>query len=250
MNLGFLLRPRSGIPVLMYHKLDPVKADYLTVTGAQFQAQMEWLDQQGYQTLRMEQFFEYLSGKLKRADLPSQPVMITFDDGYRSILDYAVPILEKYQFTATVFLTTGFVGKSKDDLDEPSIQAWVQAGHEVALHTHLHPSYRDGDLGEKMRDLDLNLEWFRERTIPYFKALAYPFGARPKEAHPLKVLKQTLQEKGIHGAFRIGNRVVEWSVLESGRLDRFEIPRIDIRGEDDLETFKTKVKKGRIRPFQ
>ncbi|MES2537639.1 MAG: polysaccharide deacetylase family protein [Pseudomonadota bacterium] len=49
---------------------------------------------------------------LAEDNLPPRAVCITFDDGYRSIHDFALPILKEFGLPATVFVTTGYISKS------------------------------------------------------------------------------------------------------------------------------------------
>src|SRR5262249_45167581 len=103
---------RGSIPILMYHQVSPKPLPALqtyTVTPKAFPAQMAWLALSGYVPITLDNLLEYRNG---RAALPSRPIIITFDDGFQNIVEYAVPILQARGFTAVFYLVAGLVGKS------------------------------------------------------------------------------------------------------------------------------------------
>ena len=92
--------------ILIYHRVldarDPLRAGEVDIN--QFDLQMTWV----------KRFFNVLElsdalDKLKRNELPSRALCITFDDGYRDNYANALPILKKHGFTATFFIATGFL---------------------------------------------------------------------------------------------------------------------------------------------
>lgn len=123
----------------MYHYLSvpPPDADIyrldLSVTPAAFDAQLNYLAQEGYHTIRLSDLSDYL---LNGTPLPAKPIVLTFDDGYSDNYDNALPILKKYKFTATFFVITQFV-----DDRRPGYMTWDQVedlainGMEVGSHS-------------------------------------------------------------------------------------------------------------------
>ena len=250
--LSHLLKKRTGIPVLMYHKVETTSPDSLTVSTADFENQLKWLKSAGYVSISLQNFLDVLYGKKNRADMPTLSVLITFDDGYLSTLKTAAPLLAKFNFKATLFATSSYVAgpDSSNFMSSNDLLAWQAAGHDLALHSHAHPNYRQIQNSEILEDLNLNRKWFSENNIQAIPVLAYPYGARPKEPARNTDLKTSFKKQGLLAAFRIGNKVVTWKSIVKKEVDPFEIPRIDIRGDDTLKAFSIKVQKGRIRPFQ
>src|SRR4051812_25421074 len=86
------------LPILMYHRIDrpsalaPPITQRLTVAPAAFAAQMQWLADHGYHALSERQVFDAEVGGHR---LPARSVVVTFDDGYRDVLRYAVPVLQR-----------------------------------------------------------------------------------------------------------------------------------------------------------
>jgi len=121
--------PQPGeVPVLCYHYLRgrnsplriarvfayvvlslPVVGDneIWTVTRSAFESQMRYLHDHGYQTITLDELTAWQEGRTR---LPSRPVVITFDDGDRSVYRYAWPVLQRYGMRATLFIVTGQVG--------------------------------------------------------------------------------------------------------------------------------------------
>lgn len=93
-----------GLRILMYHRVAKLEHfDQLAVTPARFEQQMQRLTQVA-QVLSLSEGLSRLA-----AGTGNQPtVAVTFDDGYLDNLHHALPILERYQVPATIFVTTDF----------------------------------------------------------------------------------------------------------------------------------------------
>ena len=83
---------------------------------------MRYLKSQGYRVVSIKEFVEFAS--LKR-QLPKKSLVLSFDDGYKSFLQYAYPILKELGFTATLFVYTDYIGAGRNILTRQSAQkAW------------------------------------------------------------------------------------------------------------------------------
>jgi peptidoglycan/xylan/chitin deacetylase (PgdA/CDA1 family) len=140
--------PLRFVKVLLYVVLSlPVLDDneVWTLTQDAFERQMEYLHDNGYETITLDELARWQEGQ---AELPPRPVVVTFDDGDRSVYDYAWPILEKYGFEATYFVITGRVGERWSGLDFLSwdeLRELEESGtFSIESHSHdLH--YKTGD---------------------------------------------------------------------------------------------------------
>ncbi len=94
-----------NIPILTYHKVDTKFEFGITrVTPSQFEKHIKFLQSEGFKSLTVSE-----ARNLKTAE--GKFICITFDDGYKNVIDFAFPILKKFNFKATVFVISNFVGK-------------------------------------------------------------------------------------------------------------------------------------------
>ncbi len=247
MRLHWLLPKRSGVPVLMYHRIWPGQRDGLTLTPEDLRAQWVYLKDEGYHCLSMEQFLKISRGA---AHKPKKCFLLSFDDGYHNNLTYALPLLREFGWEATIFIITGTLDGSYDlgegidrKLTADELHSICGANISLGLHGYHHENFSQTDLVEIRKALQQSFEVFEKSGLSYHKVLAYPYGARPKGAGQ-EQLSKWLSAHGIKAAFRIGNRPQKIPAK-----DVYQLHRIDIRGEDSLEDFKIKLQKGKLKPF-
>ena len=125
-----------SITVLNYHKIDDMNIA-LSVLPSDFDRQMAYLKEHGYNTINSQQLYEYLANG---TPLPSNPIMITFDDGYEDNYRNAYPILQKYGFTGTIFVITDFVSAQPNYLTWEQIKEMKAHGMDFQSHTATHQS--------------------------------------------------------------------------------------------------------------
>jgi peptidoglycan/xylan/chitin deacetylase (PgdA/CDA1 family) len=95
---------RGAVPVLTYHGIDPRIDGKYTITPRRFAVQMAMLKNAGFHPISAEQYARFPGGSAR--DLPSRPILITFDDGQLDSYRYADPILKRFGFRATMFVIT------------------------------------------------------------------------------------------------------------------------------------------------
>ncbi len=100
----------AELPIVTYHHITENASQSTEVTPEAFERQMLALKNAGYNTVTLEQVEDYVR---KGIELPENPVMITFDDGYRSNYEYAYPILKKYGMNAVIFAVGSTIGSDK-----------------------------------------------------------------------------------------------------------------------------------------
>lgn len=98
----------TQVPILMYHHLSEDVTNSEMVSPAQFEAQIRALSEAGYTGVSFDELQAYV---LRGEPLPEKPVVITFDDGYRSNYTLAYPILQKYNMKAAIFVIGVSFGK-------------------------------------------------------------------------------------------------------------------------------------------
>ncbi len=242
--LWYFFRTSNAVPVLMFHKIDPEHQDSLTVSVQQFEQRMQWLLDHHYQPITLEQLVASVDHK---QPLPPRPVLITFDDAYVNNLTYALPVLQRLNLTAVLFVPTAFVGQCNqwDGCTEPLMTTeqlkQLAPTFELALHSHQHLNYKNLLINDIQADLTQNISAFDALGIPYIRAFAYPYGGRPKDRATKRAMQDTMQQAGIRIAFRIGNRRNRFPVN-----NRFEWQRLDIRGTDSMVRFVRQVRFGKL----
>jgi peptidoglycan/xylan/chitin deacetylase (PgdA/CDA1 family) len=135
-----VLAPGPGavkVPILMYHyiRTNPDSRDRLgfalSVTPADFAAQMDWLASNGFHPVTTADLYAYLN---RARGLPSRPVILSFDDGYADFYQTALPILRAHDFTAVAYIVSGFIGRP-GYMTAAQITEADRSGIEIGSHT-------------------------------------------------------------------------------------------------------------------
>ena len=224
----------ATVPILMYHYLsapppnaDAIRRD-LSVSPAQFEAHLAYLRQAGYETITFQQLILAVS---RNADLPAKPVIITFDDGYRDNYDNAFPLLRKYSYTATFFIFTQPIDSNNVDyLSWQMVTDMHKAGMEFGSHSYRHPDLRNRDIDFLVYEILGSKEAIEERVGEPVRFFAYPSGRYDD------LTIRVLDSANFWAAV-----TTQWGA-EHAYGDRFEMPRIRVRGNDAAEDLAEKLK--------
>lgn len=217
------------IAILTYHNvIEKVEnKNGVDISVDYFDKQMKWLFNNGYKTITLDEFYDWKKGKVK---LPNKSVVITFDDGWESIYSKVIPILEKYNFKATVFVIWGehkkynnFEYLSKNQIEDiesnyPNIKL---ESHSFALHRHEEAYSKDYNLYTK----DIEIVNEINRNVKYY---AYPFGIYNNE------YKKALKDNNYKLAFTFGPydfagksdddfTIPRWGVFENTPFWKFKL---------------------------
>jgi len=188
------------IPVLVYHNIGYMNGSF-NVTPDVFDQQMRELLKQGCYFADPEEISLFHKNLL---DLPEKTVLITFDDGYKGMLYYALPILKKYHIKATMFVVTSFIDNKSmltwDQLDEIMASKLVSLGshtHDLHFYQKIPPfqinypaMLRLKIIGEPFdrykerisKDLHLSRKILEDKYKKKIISFAYPFGSWNNEA--------------------------------------------------------------------
>jgi peptidoglycan/xylan/chitin deacetylase (PgdA/CDA1 family) len=219
-------REGAGLIVLVYHRVnDKLPAGELVVPVAKFRQQMEYLANNG---------------------LKKRQALITFDDGYRDNYQNAFPILKRLKLSATIFLTTGYIGKlykkpryksvpwRRDYLNWREVKKMAKYGLTFGAHTVSHPYLSRLSYQAQREEIRGSLETLGHK-VPSIKSqvpskiFCYPYGEY--NADTIKILKKLRVNMAFTvrpGAWRKGD-------------DPLRIKRIGISGLDSLAGFKAKI---------
>src|SRR5512135_1051623 len=92
----------TAVPILVYHRVGAVVTDTMTVRTPVFLAQLEYLRANGYTVIPLQRLVAYIAGEA--AVLPARSVVITVDDGHKSVFTDMFPLLNRYHIPVTLFI--------------------------------------------------------------------------------------------------------------------------------------------------
>jgi peptidoglycan/xylan/chitin deacetylase (PgdA/CDA1 family) len=177
---------KKEVPILCYHNIKELSASAgemtktYTVTPANFAQQMKALSDEGYHSILPDQLYEYL---VHDAPLPTNPIMITFDDTRGEQYSLGAAEMKKYGFKGVFFVMTVSIGRP-NYLTKEQIKSLADSGNTVAAHTwdhHMVTKYAGEDWNTQLIKPKKKLEDIIGKPVTYF---AYPFGLWNKEAIP------------------------------------------------------------------
>lgn len=238
---------RAGIPILMYHSISRSDGGgrhpyYDTCTAAEvFEEHIRFLHDEGYQTIGLGEAADRIEGG---SPAPGKPIVITFDDGFEDFRSGAFPILDRFGYTATVFLPTAYIGDTPQVFKETQCLAWSQvrelqaAGIEFGSHTVTHPQLRDLDFDSIKNEVRVSKEVIEQKLGCAVASFAYPY-AFPETDHAFRSgLRQILAECGYQNG-------VSTVIGTANRFsDRLFLERLPVNSFDDLRFFRAKLEGG------
>lgn len=190
---------KKQVPVLCYHDLKDWKPnerqsmkEYIVPVAA-FKEQMQSLKDSGYQTITLDDYYNYLT---HGATLPAKPIIITFDDGDREQYTVGLPELKKHNFKGVFFIMTIAIGK-KNYMTSEMLKELSDNGHVIGSHTWDHHNvkgYTEEDYNVQFAGSKQKLESITGKPVEHF---AYPFGVWNEAALP------ALQQRGYKSAFQL-----------------------------------------------
>lgn len=218
-----------NIPILLYHSVsDQATRLYQTwaISPSRFEEHLAYLYHHGYQPMTISKIINAIRSGGK--SLPERVVGITFDDGLADFLDGAVPILKKYNFPATLFVTTGFVNGTSRwlwDLGEQhrAMLTWEQIALldnvEIGSHGHQHLQLDLVSTSRARKEIMKSKEILESHLDCTVKSFAFPHGYHTKR------LTNIVKDAGYELAC-----VVDHRMANSGD-NKYALPRIIITSD-------------------
>ncbi|MGB2994080.1 MAG: polysaccharide deacetylase family protein [Paenisporosarcina sp.] len=240
------------IPILMYHRIieksEIQERHYINgeinsmiVLKEDFEKQMDYLYENDYVTLTLQELYLYLTYKI---DIPEKSVVLTFDDGYKDNFVEAYPILKKRDFNAVNFIITGSITKRVYPFTPEHVQYFslkeLNKGSDVfEYQSHTYSYHRreknNHNQSESFLYSKTNEQVFEDIKISVHHlngenlAFAYPYG----EYLPSTI--EIVKDLGFKMAFTVENRVAT-------REDHiYEIPRYSVLYNTTFKEFKEYV---------
>jgi len=224
------------VPVLMYHyiRVNPDPRDAvgfgLSVTPTDFAAQMDWLVTNGYHTVLPVDLRHALTDG---ASLPTKPILLTFDDGYRDFYDAAWPVLQQYGLKASVAIITAYADKG--DAGDESYMNWdmvrtldASGMVEIASHTVFHADLTRATAAQRFTELSQSKATLEDKLAHACDTFVYPSGMFNA------AVVADAARVGYTLAFTTQSGKVR-APTDSGRM--LTLPRVRISGGETLAAF-------------
>lgn len=164
----------NDLYILMYHDIHASEneashhADVYSVSESNFKAQIEYLLSHGYKPILLDEIYKL--GALEK------PIVITFDDGDKSNITNALPILKQHGIRAEFFITTGRVGSDDAAMTKFDIQQLSDAGMSIQSHGVTHKYLTELKSDELQRELIESKEFLESITQNKVQYLSLPGG--------------------------------------------------------------------------
>jgi peptidoglycan/xylan/chitin deacetylase (PgdA/CDA1 family) len=236
----------TGIPVLTYHHMlkneenKRFRNTSTTTSDVAFSNQMTYLKQAGYDTISLYQLEAYLNNQI---NLPGKAVVLTFDDGLKSVYRYAYPVLKAYGFRATAFVISSRIKRHPQKWNPDALQFMsiselkeIQDVFDIQTHTHflhrLDNKRRPILLSRSLHNIEFDLERSRRALSqfnPHVLYLAYPFGGYNQNGI------QASKDAGLHMALT----TVQGKVKLGD--NRYTLKRLYILRTDSIPTMAERI---------
>ena len=169
-------RRAAPVPILMYHELadPPSEAPFteLYVRPSDFRRQLDWLGRHGYHAVTLRAVWEHWHGGRR---LPSRPIVISIDDGFRSTATIALPALRGRGWPAVLNLALHHLDV-RWGLWDRDVRAMISSGWELASHTLTHPDLTRVSDAQLEREVKGSRRVLQSRFRVPVDFLCYPSG--------------------------------------------------------------------------
>lgn len=129
------------VPVLCYHRFGPEAVDSMMIKNSAFSEQMEWLKAHGYSVISLDTAMGYVNGKVKT--IPAKSVVITVDDGHKSVYSDMAPMVKKYKIPVTLFIYPSAISNAKYAMNWEQLRELETTKlFRVESHTYWHPNFK------------------------------------------------------------------------------------------------------------
>ena len=211
-----------GRPALLYHKIDRFKTGVrrrgLYVSPRSFRAQLHELRQAG---------FQMTAAGSPEPRAGERQVVITFDDGFASVFENALPVLQECGGRAINFLVSGRLGgvntwdlaegeRPEPLMDTAQVRDWLAAGQDIGAHSVTHAHLTQLPLAEAREEITASKKALEDRFARAVTDFAYPYG----EMNPM--IRELVAEAGFARAWSTEPQVI------TPEADPFALPRFPV----------------------
>ena len=223
---GFISFVKPRFKILTYHSVSSLSSDPFEITANTFLRQMQYLAAGGYNVISLGNALALMN----RKQVLPKTVVITFDDGFKDIYEYAFPILAEFGFPATVFLVVDAIGKIDNFsyatprkkikiLNWKEIKHSTQRGISYGSHTLTHRDMTVLSDQENVYELETSRNMIQKELAIKFIPFSYPFGLYKGKT------KSLVRQSGYSCALGFGNIISNTCMADHYELKREKITR-------------------------
>ena len=141
------LRNKNGsihairVPILLYHRFGPQVSDSMTVTTETLRSELKYLSDNGYRVIPLTELVDYYLGR--KTSLLPRSVVITVDDGHKSVYADMLPLVKKYQIPVTLFIYPSAISNAPYAMTWSQLRELKETGlFDFQSHTYWHPNFK------------------------------------------------------------------------------------------------------------
>lgn len=224
------------VPILTYHNFDPTVPGSMTISTQKFEAQLKWLKENGYTVIPLKELVKYLNGET--SSIPEKSVVITADDGRKSVYTYMAPIVKQYNVPVTLFVYPSAISNASYAMTWDQLRELQKTGlFDIQSHTYWHPNFKQEKrrLSQAEYEKLVNTQLAKSKQVLEQKLnteitlLAWPYGIYDAG------LEQDAKKAGYVMAFTIDGRAANKSENDMTQ------PRYMIVQGHDMQSFASIV---------
>jgi len=224
----------------MYHGVSPRYSrrfrEFVT-SPESFEEQMSYLAQSDFRVCTVSGLVD---DRAEHPDGAHRVVALTFDDAFRELSTYAVPVLERFGFGATIYVPTAYIGSSSrwlersGESDRPVLRAeelrdLAARRVECGAHSHTHPALDVLDVAAAQSEIERSKSVLEETIGAEVRTFAYPFG------YESSILRTLVARAGYASACRVNY------TLSPVNEDIYGLSRLPVVGDCSLDAFASLV---------
>lgn len=219
----------NRLPILNYHGIQKIEGDYSWAEAEQtyllslkaFKQQLNFLKEKRFDSLDLENLALWMRGDSKS----SKPVVLTFDDGHKSHLEYAAPALMECGFKGIFFISAGLVGQG-DLMNWNEIKWLSEQGFEMGSHGYYHRPLTSLNTSDLRQEVIGSKKMIEDKIGKEVKSFSVPRGFNSP------AIRRLAQEAGYQFVFNS-----RFDLNDLGQ-DKFDLRRMAVKQSTSLEEFK------------
>ncbi len=131
----------ASVPILTYHRFNSSVTDSMTITTSAFESQLKWLKDHQYTVIPLKTLVSYLQGE--GPPPPAKSVVITADDGHKSVYTDMLPLVRKYNIPVTLFIYPSAISNAAYAMTWQQLEELQGTKlFDMQGHTYWHPNFK------------------------------------------------------------------------------------------------------------